>query len=471
MFPGRNNTIHFNPEFVSSMNLSRENLERAFAKPATHFNPLFLSALQQQLQQKEHLEQEKLRQDQKHRDLLLKSRNAPARIHLNPKFLTKTSRPAISDVSEHSTNGRQLVKSENVVIPVTDIRTNNLLENNTNSSSTNTRNIWMKEELNSYVFGTRSSQNLLDRSLIQSKYQMRMSSSMQSLPTTYSLSTSQGNSIHFNETNAAKIKSSSTSAPNFQNVPLINTFENMWKELHETPYTPSSTGILVPRKTNVYKIDHRKPEAIPKSKCMMPTGSSAKVDQTTAFLQCKRNTTNTKPKYALRRTESSIIQPFRKGLKTNEKGSRDIVIYVNGMRYTMDENKRRLIRSGLIESSSWNNKRISNNATTTSASFNRNSIIPRSGKSASYYNRRPRTYQIPNNLGLIYWKRASMPYYQYRHATIAKQRSLQTLMRGRNLVKSNITCPIYQRLGRCLAHERAKCNKIHNKLQVNICNK
>ncbi|XP_075160606.1 zinc finger CCCH domain-containing protein 3 [Haematobia irritans] len=51
----------------------------------------------------------------------------------------------------------------------------------------------------------------------------------------------------------------------------------------------------------------------------------------------------------------------------------------------------------------------------------------------------------------------------------AKQKSLQLLTR--RLVKSNVPCPIYQRVGKCAAYERGKCSKVHNKQQVAICPK
>ncbi|XP_005185656.2 zinc finger CCCH domain-containing protein 3 [Musca domestica] len=51
----------------------------------------------------------------------------------------------------------------------------------------------------------------------------------------------------------------------------------------------------------------------------------------------------------------------------------------------------------------------------------------------------------------------------------AKQKSLQIL--SKHLIKSNVPCPIYQRVGKCAAHERGKCLKVHNKQQVAICSK
>ncbi|XP_017475996.1 PREDICTED: zinc finger CCCH domain-containing protein 3 [Rhagoletis zephyria] len=53
------------------------------------------------------------------------------------------------------------------------------------------------------------------------------------------------------------------------------------------------------------------------------------------------------------------------------------------------------------------------------------------------------------------------------HLNTAKNRSLQLLTR--RLVKSNIPCAIFQRIGKCIAHERGRCNKVHDKRQVTIC--
>ncbi|XP_030385288.1 zinc finger CCCH domain-containing protein 3 [Scaptodrosophila lebanonensis] len=53
------------------------------------------------------------------------------------------------------------------------------------------------------------------------------------------------------------------------------------------------------------------------------------------------------------------------------------------------------------------------------------------------------------------------------HLMTAKQRSLQLL--NRSLVKTNIPCAIYQRLGKCAAHGRGRCRKLHDKRQVAIC--
>lgn len=55
------------------------------------------------------------------------------------------------------------------------------------------------------------------------------------------------------------------------------------------------------------------------------------------------------------------------------------------------------------------------------------------------------------------------------HLNVAKQRSIQVLTN--RLVKSNIPCPIYRKLGKCAANERGKCAKIHDKKLVDICSR
>ncbi|XP_017134991.1 zinc finger CCCH domain-containing protein 3 [Drosophila miranda] len=53
------------------------------------------------------------------------------------------------------------------------------------------------------------------------------------------------------------------------------------------------------------------------------------------------------------------------------------------------------------------------------------------------------------------------------HLITARQRSLTLL--NKSLVKTNVPCAIYQKLGKCVAHSRGKCRKLHDKRQVTIC--
>ncbi|XP_050097010.1 zinc finger CCCH domain-containing protein 3 [Anopheles aquasalis] len=55
------------------------------------------------------------------------------------------------------------------------------------------------------------------------------------------------------------------------------------------------------------------------------------------------------------------------------------------------------------------------------------------------------------------------------HLSVAKQRSIQVLTS--RLRKCNEPCHIYRRLGRCLAHSRGKCPKLHDPKHISICRK
>lgn len=53
------------------------------------------------------------------------------------------------------------------------------------------------------------------------------------------------------------------------------------------------------------------------------------------------------------------------------------------------------------------------------------------------------------------------------HLSVAKQRSINTLTN--RLVKTNVPCPIYRKLGKCAAFVRGKCAKLHDKKLVDVC--
>lgn len=53
------------------------------------------------------------------------------------------------------------------------------------------------------------------------------------------------------------------------------------------------------------------------------------------------------------------------------------------------------------------------------------------------------------------------------HLNVAKQRSIHMLTN--RLVKTNVPCPIYRKLGKCAAFERRKCTKLHDEKLVDIC--
>ncbi|KAH8380539.1 hypothetical protein KR009_011251 [Drosophila setifemur] len=53
------------------------------------------------------------------------------------------------------------------------------------------------------------------------------------------------------------------------------------------------------------------------------------------------------------------------------------------------------------------------------------------------------------------------------HLLTARQRSLTLLNKA--LTKTNVPCAIFQKLGKCVAHSRGKCRKLHDQRQVAIC--
>lgn len=55
------------------------------------------------------------------------------------------------------------------------------------------------------------------------------------------------------------------------------------------------------------------------------------------------------------------------------------------------------------------------------------------------------------------------------HLNVAKQRSINVL--SQNLVKTNVPCPVYKKLGKCAAFKRSKCTKLHDPKFVDICPK
>lgn len=55
------------------------------------------------------------------------------------------------------------------------------------------------------------------------------------------------------------------------------------------------------------------------------------------------------------------------------------------------------------------------------------------------------------------------------HLTMAKHRSINLL--SKNLVKSNVPCAIFRKLGKCKGFERGRCVRVHDQRFVDICPK
>jgi hypothetical protein len=54
------------------------------------------------------------------------------------------------------------------------------------------------------------------------------------------------------------------------------------------------------------------------------------------------------------------------------------------------------------------------------------------------------------------------------HLTNAKIKSISVLQRGR-MLKTNVICPIYRRLGKCIAYANGRCPKHHDPRYVIVC--
>lgn len=77
--------------------------------------------------------------------------------------------------------------------------------------------------------------------------------------------------------------------------------------------------------------------------------------------------------------------------------------------------------------------------------------------------------------GLTYKKKESNGSYERdnshqvrNHLTVAKVKSLAMLHRGKMRL-SNVICPIYRRLGKCLAYANGRCSKVHDQRYVMVC--
>lgn len=135
------------------------------------------------------------------------------------------------------------------------------------------------------------------------------------------------------------------------------------------------------------------------------------------------------------------------------KSNQGLTIFVRGTKYVMDANKFKLTRVTSGDAGATNTKAPSNNS----------SKVPTCQRidigGYTYI-----SLQSSKNVLIRTTNHLSRAYVHN-----AKQKSLQMLTK--RLVKSNIPCPIFQRIGKCAAYERGKCSKVHNKLQVAICSK
>lgn len=77
------------------------------------------------------------------------------------------------------------------------------------------------------------------------------------------------------------------------------------------------------------------------------------------------------------------------------------------------------------------------------------------------------TYRVTNKSADTYERTDTHRTRFYLAAT--KQKSIRQL--AQNLVKSNVPCAIFQKLGKCHGRERGRCPKVHDIRNVAICQK
>lgn len=154
--------------------------------------------------------------------------------------------------------------------------------------------------------------------------------------------------------------------------------------------------------------------------------------------------TNTSKNLSLTSKQKGTTEAF-------PKASQGLTIFVRGTKYVMDANKFKLTRVTNPDSSP------------SKTDMNKKPINPTCKRiDIGGY-----TYVTVNSAKNVLIRTSN--HLSRAHVHNAKQKSLQLLTK--HLVKSNIPCPIYQRVGKCSAFERGRCSKVHNKLQVAICSK
>ncbi|XP_059615798.1 zinc finger CCCH domain-containing protein 3 [Phlebotomus argentipes] len=127
---------------------------------------------------------------------------------------------------------------------------------------------------------------------------------------------------------------------------------------------------------------------------------------------------------------SGVVQTVLKSLQ-------DRVLFIRGEKFTMDGSGKRLRKC---------------NASSTALKLTR---IHFGG--LTYTSKKNGTYERTNS------------HFTRTHLSIAKQRSISFL--ANKMVKSNLPCLIYRRLGKCLAKERGRCHRVHDPDQVAVCRK
>uniref|UniRef100_A0A182QZS8 C3H1-type domain-containing protein n=1 Tax=Anopheles farauti TaxID=69004 RepID=A0A182QZS8_9DIPT len=152
-----------------------------------------------------------------------------------------------------------------------------------------------------------------------------------------------------------------------------------------------------------------------------------------------RSSTN-KLQKSVPRSEPTLHSPAKHTHKTKER-----FLIIRGVRFALD-------RTGMKLRSVGSSSMATGKGTTSESRLNRIDI-----GGLTYKARTDGTFIRTDNHRTL------------NHLSTAKQRSIQVL--ASKLKKCNEPCHIYRRLGKCLAHQRGKCPKVHDPKHVSICQK
>ncbi|KAG5676369.1 hypothetical protein PVAND_006210 [Polypedilum vanderplanki] len=199
------------------------------------------------------------------------------------------------------------------------------------------------------------------------------------------------------------------------NTKLVNASHLMKYQQKENEVIKNITESLIKSKKklkaeSVYKIDRRKAGAgsIQKKKSNTKNGLSPKKFSKQASIRTKSysNPQNTK------------------------------LLSIRGQKFILDRSGKTLFR-----------KRDSNSSITLPSSANKGKSLMR-----TLSNEQDKSQRVRN------------------HLTLAKTKSISVLQRTTSSLKTtNVICPIYRRIGKCLAYAKGKCSKIHDPRYVIVC--
>lgn len=228
-------------------------------------------------------------------------------------------------------------------------------------------------------------------------------------------------------------------------------------------------------------------ESIIKTKKLMkksePERSIYKLDRTKSSPGIGKKKKKIVSTYSIRRVESSdklspknVRVTGQKLLKSgnssgqSSKNKKLLMVNINGVQYKSTSNK--------LEKSSITPKKLTSSAPNTKMLIIRGQkfVLDPSGTKLKRDNEASNINLSRIDIGgLTYKKKASNGSYERdnshqvrNHLTIAKIKSISVLQRGK-LQVSNVICPIYRRLGKCLSYANGRCSKIHDPRYVVVC--